>query len=924
MKVIFSPEFSGTVYVRPADGTNILMDTMVANTIGLVNMLELRLGLHYELFSSQERAAHYYKAVCKYMAAYPKNVMADSFNNAGLCTANSMLGWRDELCGANWNFEGEEISERLAVLIGVEEYFRDTADCDMPTRMRNVAEHLALQKLDLSDIVIELAMDKSLLPPMTKALIDSLETYGAKTNQIAEAEIAENNLSRVRKLIESKAKEKITLDENDHSIEIWEFGDDRLACEYLAYSKKMEDVDVWINADNKQMDNWLTLLDKPKTGSVATGCTPQLTQLFVMGLGMFSNPLNVNTLIEWLNMPLHPIDKFFRTILADTIVAEGGYRNEACKAKIEQYIEGQFVYLDDEQKALPEEEQKAIIKKDRTKRQKNVDAFLPPIDAPQNIERERVRSFVSELSSWARQQARLNAHKTDNKQWVEQLSAVADMSDAFRILLDTIPTETIDYKTIDSWMSTIYEKGNYTNAVAERGCRAVIDSPAKMASVAHNSVWIGVDGDASSGQECSFLYPSEKAKLKELNYLQMWDEDAENKYHERQMMTPLRMTDGRLILIVRERMDGEPTLKHPLIIRMEQQITNIDCFVCRPSIGVEDRAEVNPIDFGGLAPEMEFNYADKIQWPDHISPTTIDTLVEYPFDYLMENLLKITNNDKAKMNDIKTTMGKVAHAVIERLFEPRGNVRYSKPEEINSRIANEYEEVFNEVIESKGALLQLTENKFKKELLHEQLHGCLISLYEILKDNGLKVTGCERKVEGQLNLNLPKSVDKDGNERNRDVEGRIDMTLEDNDGHPVVFDFKWTTRAKDYRTKLSENRSVQLELYRWMLGREQKDDVKRVAYFLMPDGRLFSQEEFKGRHCSRIEPDNRDNIVEQLRQSALYRMKQIKNGVVETNGIFDDLQYVKDTESLGLFPLKQTDEGIKEENYFTNYGLFNR
>lgn len=86
--------------------------------------------------------------------------------------------------------------------------------------------------------------------------------------------------------------------------------DDRLACEYLSYNK-MEDVDVWVNANNKQMDNWLMLMGKAQTGSVTDDCTPwKGTQLFVMGLCMFANPLNVNTLIEWLNMPVHPISSF--------------------------------------------------------------------------------------------------------------------------------------------------------------------------------------------------------------------------------------------------------------------------------------------------------------------------------------------------------------------------------------------------------------------------------------------------------------------------------------------------------------------------------------------------------------------------------------------------------------------------------------
>lgn len=249
------------------------MDTVVANTVGLVNLLELRLGLHYEDMPEQERVAHYYDAVCRYMAAHPKNVMAASFKTAGLSTAKSMLSWREELRGAGWDFDGEDISERLAVLIGVEEHFRQQDGCDMAVRLHIVTDQVASKELDCNDMTIVLPVAKDLLKPAIKTLIEVLESRGAKVGQISGVSDTDNNLGKVRKLIASKQNGKIRLDKDDDSIQIWKFDDDRLACEYLSYND-MEDVDVWVNADNKQMDNWLMLMDKALTGSVTADCTP--------------------------------------------------------------------------------------------------------------------------------------------------------------------------------------------------------------------------------------------------------------------------------------------------------------------------------------------------------------------------------------------------------------------------------------------------------------------------------------------------------------------------------------------------------------------------------------------------------------------------------------------------------------------------
>lgn len=917
MKILFSPEYAGNIFTQ----NGVMMDTVIVNTIGLIELLELRLGLHYEDIPVHERIAHYYDAVCKYMAANPDNVMAESFRIAGLNTAKAMLGWRDELRSADWKFRGAEISDRLSVLIGVEEYFCGQGGCDMTERLHIVTEQLKLQRLDCSDMTLQLACDKDLLKPIIRILISVLEQQGVKIEQISEAENTGNNLSHVRQLIAEGKPGKIRLDETDKSLIIYQFADERTACEYLSY-QKLDDVDVWINTDNKQMDNWLKLMNKPMTGSVTADCIPQLTQLLVMGLGLFSAPLNVNTLIEWLNMPLHPLDKYFRSKLAESIVTEGGYRNDVCKQLIKDYIDGRYVYLNEEQKAMQEEEQQKIREKDIKKRRKMIGVFLPSLESVRVIKTDDVRLFVSELSSWSRQRAHLMEEDRNNAQWIEQLVSVASMCDALHILLGTITTPTIDYKTIDSWMSSIYEKGSYTNAEAERGCRIVVDAPAKLAAVAGKTIWIGVEGDGGHTQECAFLYPSEKRKLVEQHYICSWDDAEENCYHECMHMTPLRMTKDQLILVVCQTRGGEATLKHPLIVRLEQQVENIGKFIQTPKIDVENMTEVKVVENVGVSAEMKFAYADKLQWPDHLSPTTIGTLVEHPFDYLMERILNITADGKAQMADVKTTMGNVAHAVIEALFSPSGGRQYATPQEIVLRMEN-YETEYRKVVEAKGAILQLAENRLKEKLLHEQLRTCLDTLLEILRDNNLKVTGCEQCVQADLKLGLPDASDKEGNRIERDILGFIDMTLEDQDGHPVVFDFKWTTWTKGYQEKLESNRSIQLELYRIMLGQKMKDEVRRVAYFLMPDARLYSKEMFRGKHCTQIPSGNKDNIIEKLRQSVIYRKKQLADGIVETNGTYDELQYVKDTETNGLFPLEKDEEtGMKEENFFSRYGLF--
>lgn len=910
MNIFFSPEYDGHLFVKPHDGRKVLMDTVVLNTMGLVQLLALRLGLHFESTPQHERIALYYEAMNRYMREHPNNVLANSFHLSGLSTAKAVLAWRDELRLAGCKMDAHSLgemtaqvaSERLKTIFEIEKSIESDETFDFISQYDAVCEKIEQQSLDCHSYSIYLPCPKEMFRPLEKHLLDLLDKHGATISLQPDAIDTDSNLSRIRKMIVDGKKDKITLDKEDDSLLIYEFEDENTAHQYLAY-QEFADIDVWVNSDNKQMDNWLSLMNKPLTGSVMKDCTPQLTEMFVIGVSLFMQPLNVHSLIEWLNMPLHPMSSYFRKVLADTIVNEGGYRNDACNQLIRDYIDGEYVYLSEEDKKFSADEQEKIKAKDMLKRQRLVDVFLPSMELEPDISTDKLRQFSQALGSWAVQRRATMEHSDEQLLYAEQLATIKSMTDAFSILLNTVTSDTIDAKTIDSWLSNIFTKASFTNAIAEQGCRMVVDAPAKVVSCADQIMWLGLDGDTVHPMECAFLYPSEREQLINKGWMIPWQENIEDKYHERMSLMPLLRAEKNLILVMCKHRAGEATQKHPLIVRLEQQVENLADFIVTPSLDVEVMEEVVPFTNASADGEVRFDHADKLHWPSHLSPTGIGTLVEYPFDYLMEKMLYINVDGMAQMSDTKTTMGNVAHAVIEQLFAPSESKRTASAQEIKQRIMAEYEETFSQTLEAKGAILLLPENKLAGKLLYEQLSNCLEVLVGILEDNQLSVIGCERRVEYQEFL------------------GYMDMVLEDQEGHPVVFDFKWTSSKKYHRGLLEQNRSIQLELYRYLLTHEGKDEVKRVAYFLMPEAQLYSLEQFIGDHCTQVEAENHDDIVSQLMYSIDYRKQQLSQGIVEMNELYEDIQYVKDTGKKNLFPLSE-DGGKKKANIFSNYQLF--
>ena len=62
MNILFSPEYSGHLHIN-VNNNDVLMDTIAVNTIGLLEIIELRLGQHYNQVEATERLAKYYGAM---------------------------------------------------------------------------------------------------------------------------------------------------------------------------------------------------------------------------------------------------------------------------------------------------------------------------------------------------------------------------------------------------------------------------------------------------------------------------------------------------------------------------------------------------------------------------------------------------------------------------------------------------------------------------------------------------------------------------------------------------------------------------------------------------------------------------------------------------------------------------------------------
>ena len=91
----------------------------------------------------------------------------------------------------------------------------------------------------------------------------------------------------------------------------------------------------------------------------------------------------------------------------------------------------------------------------------------------------------------------------------------------------------------------------------------------------------------------------------------------------------------------------------------------------------------------------------------------------------------------------------------------------------------------------------------------------------------------------------------------------------------------------------------------------------------MPKNKFYTTDiNLKGSNVEIVSPDNNDDILKQCINGYIYRINELKNGVIELGelGLLDDLNYHKDSGDMDLYPLQEdyNNNDLKSGNIYSN------
>ena len=887
MKIIYSPFYSGSYYMD-MKARQVVLDVQVLETQGFLSQLALHAGIHQQMPSFPKRLTSYHKALLEYDSVKEENIFHRSIKIDSMSVAKTLLRWRDclALCGWNKNITLEEC-DRLNTLADIDNYFNDEGIASLLLKLYNQILLMESGEVRIpqayKNLVIEIPCPFNLLPDYIKPLLVSLQGIGVT--------IQENTSDSTA---QPKAINEIHFSQQ-WKAEVWL--SQQLPTAY----------DVWINTDNKRLDNWLHMSGYPVCGSEMTATNPQTTQMFLLAIQLFQRPLNVNTLLQYLFLSECPLDRQLRGRLARVIVDEGGFCNEKVQKCINTYIEREFKTADDKtpQKSTKEQREENYMTYLPFDLRKD-DSSLPLAEESDSVDINVLTNFLKRISNYASSKAvKISAVQPYDAR-IAQLRKVSEMTDALLNQIDALVEGEFSFTTLSQWAQSLYEDGNFILYPAQVGSKCLINQPSNMIGKVKKTIWCDFYGDITTTQSTDFLSNHEFEELKKQG-ISLWNKQHENDLMHLMMKQPIYNTTEKLTIVTCDQQGATKLPQHPLYLQLPSKPQVIDGDILYQEMAIK---KVTPVDNHREEDNREIRFdAEKhpVTWRKVESYSALEKLLQNPFDYFMNYTLQFIDTNETSIN-IFLTYGNVAHKVVETLFTADRN-GVSLTDYVNVH----YEEELNRALIQKGAILLLPEHHLDRERLRYRFRSCVSKLAIIIQENNLTVIQCEQKEEHDLNF-----------EGGIILQGYIDMLLRDSEGNDVVFDLKYVSKKNKFIPVLENNRALQLAIYKAMLlNHDQPPKAVRTAYFVMPYGILFSTDHFLGENCELITPKIQAELMPQLRNGYAERVKEISEGRIETAGNMP-IKEIPYAQAENVYPLDA--EGVREpkkaENMYSVYKSF--
>ena len=841
MNITYSPEFNSTSYINLRQRQGQLLGLKVCGSTELLSELELRAGIASQDLSEPERLVAFHKSVKDNVGG---TIFETSFNIDEVGVSRQLMAWADNLLMAGWTPDTTIESDKLKTL---GKFVKGVIGKHVAQRWQDMSAYLKDHQIFQKDDVFEIH-NKELIPAVIQSTLDQLAKQATVNYMTNDGEMP-TDFSVYHFKTRSKAYQ-------------W----------YLSQPEALNGVDVTISSDNCILNDMAIAMGKPTVNSRSQNSNPQLLQLFKLGMSLFARPLNVNNLLSYLLIPGNPVGGVSYK-LAKVLAKEGGVNEEWQK------IIDEFDFTEENEKG-----EKINKRQERLQFLMMMEKDYPA----EGILVSDIRTYTVKLAHWCDKQFRSPFTDDERK---EQLVVLASFCRSLLLILPAdgyIPSE-----LLKTHVDGIYRPQSFTHMKAQKDSPDAVSSITQLVDKAGKVCWLGCIGGSSAVYPFDFLNTKEIEKLQQLGFSIPSKSVFYTQQH--QILLDTLRNIHQLVLVTWEFDGNARQEEHQLITELKHRYQNEwNRHVITDEVPnlQTDRGNIVKLD-----PQTVYQLSDKLALikREKESYSSITTMIQHPFDYATNYLLKLHEPQIGQLPDLDTTKGLVAHRFVELLIKKYGE---QMAEEYDRIPQEQKTNLMADAIQQKGAVLLLPEYKLECQQFKSILDDSVSVLTAIIQR--LQLKPLESEVE--MNVSLP-TIGA--------FKAEVDLVLRNLKGEYVIFDFKWS-EGKTYPNKLEENKSIQLELYKETLklhyGLGSK--IAGVAYYLFPKMTLFTVDFPESDHIHHIEQKEENGkrvLLDEINNSYVYRRNEFDKGMIEESEMTEisEIAYTKaDTADNPLFPLE--------------------
>ena len=791
MDLIFGLACDGRAYPDfPGEGDGAL-DAAVVGPSGLIDILEVQLGLTGPRSAEAVRIAAYAAKLRASLATHAAPFFAASFTRDPWATAKALLGWRDQLMTSGW--EGQAMGAPRIDDLARAEREGPALPPGTSDRVCDVMVALAARP-GLSIASLRLVEPRTMLSPPYRRLVDRLESCGVEIKAAAPASRGpESDLQRVQTFLRTGAPQPLAGDASFTTVD----ADTALMAaealaEWLAAGSEQDlagTVVVSCDGDTALLDHALQARGLPALGQSAASPWRGALQVLPLAFAASWAPFDAKALLDLLLLPRPPIGRGAARKLARALTREPGTGAAAWDRAWEE------LEADLAQRFADHPSAEAEIARRQTRwREWTAGGLYSRADG---IPAEAARRIAVRVGLWA--------VETDAGASDPLLLTVAGAASALVQAIDVLGQDPLPVLLVERMIEQVLAEGAQNpDHIATAGGLRCVKNPAAVWGPLDRLIWWDFKGPGERVPTTPWSRAETAALAKAGCELEPAPAAAArigwgyaNAIHQ---------TRERALLIRPALAGGEETVSHPLAHQLNP-LTHPAGALIRWS--AEQLLDDAAHDLAGRRLPRELAAIvlppqTRAHWPlpaaaiakladRKESAASFERLADCQMRWILLDVLRLSRGRFAEIPGPDQLLGNLAHEFANRVLRPG-------PVADADGVLRQVDAVFDTVLSAIAAPLQQPEFAGELAAARTRVPAALAELSRLLRQKRLEVVGTELDREAEFANGLS-------------VVGRLDLVVRHATQGLGVIDLKWTRSANRRRAELAEGHAIQLATY---------------------------------------------------------------------------------------------------------------